>query len=197
MVRIYRETHSHLINFALCNRRLAMNQCKFVLETIPGRTGGGVNTQQKSPSSRGTVSVQSSGEMRTHPDIFQFTITIRNSKESLEEAQTSIKRRTDYISQVIRKNGVKSRSIVVSTDMTRAGCSHPTAGIGGRNDSGACSDGMPQAGLATVHTEVVVSCNSMEKCETIRNILIEKLDISVEISPVTFWHTAEAKEKGR
>lgn len=169
-----------------------MNKCNSSLVANLDGTGGGVI---KDPLSRSTVSVQSSGEMWIPPDILQFTITIRNSKESLEEAQTSIKRRTDYISQVIRKNGVKSGGIVVSTDVTRGGS---TAGcVDGLINPGPCSGGMPQSGLATVHTEVVVTCNSVEKCETIRNMLIEKLDTSVEISVITFRHTGDAKEKGR
>lgn len=154
--------------------------------------GGVVNAHLQGPPSRSTISVQSSGEIWTPPDTLQFTITVKNSKESMEEAQSSVKRRTDYIAQVIRKNGVSSGSMVLSTDVTRAG-----SGGGGGLSPGPCSSGMPQPRLATVCTEVVVKCDSVGKCEIIRNMLIEKLDTSVEISPVSFWHSAEAKEKAR
>ncbi len=157
--------------------------------------GMGVMAQQRQQHGKSTISVQSSGEVRVPPDVLYFTVTIKNSKESLEEAQTSVKRRTDYIAQVARKNGVKGPNIAFSTDVTQGVPEGGSAGIGG--SSPYPISGGPRPGLATVHTEVTVSCDNVVKCETIRNTLIEKLDNSVEISSVHFMHSVEAKEKAR
>ena len=170
-----------------------MNQPNLAQVANLGETSGGINNHQQVPLSRNTVSVQSSGEIWSNPDILQFIVTIKNSKESLEEAQTSVKRRTDYISQVIRKNSVKSENIVMYTDVTPAGTNGAPVGVDGHVGPGPSSQSM----LATVYTEVVVTCDCMGRCETIRNMLIEKLDTSVDISPISYWHSAEAKETGR
>ena len=172
--------------------RTTMNHSQAQRVNLDG-TGVVIKGQQQQPLGKSTISVQSSGEVRVPPDILHFTVTVRNSKESLEEAQTSVKRRTDYISQVARKNGVKAGNIVISTDVTQAGSEDTTAG----HSSPYPLNSISRPGLAMVHTEVTVSCDNVSKCEAIRNTLIEKLDNSVEISPVSFMHSAEAKEKAR
>jgi len=160
--------------------------------------GTGVVGQLQRRSGKSTISVQSSGEVLLLPDVLHFTVSIRNSKETLEEAQTSVKRRTDYIAQVARKNGVKGNSIVFCTDVTQCGeGGGGTASFGGHSINPYPINGGTRPGLAVVHTDVTVNCDSVAKCEAIRNTLIEKLDNSVEISSVSFVHSVEAKEKAR
>ena len=131
---------------------------------------------------KSTISVHSSGEVTTLPDIIEFTITVESSKESAEDAQASVKRRTDYISQVIRKNGVKSNDVTVSTEVSKESVIQ-------KEDT--------QSEVVTVHCDMVVKCDSLLRCETIRNVLIEKMDSSVHFSPVSFCHSPEAKQTGR
>ena len=131
---------------------------------------------------KNSISVHSSGEVTTLPDIIQFTVTVNSSKESAEEAQASVKRRIDYITQVIRKNGVKNNCVTVSTEVSKEN-------IIQKEDT--------LSEVVTVHCDVVVNCDSLVRCETIRNVLIEKMDSSVQFSSVSFWHSPEAKQNGR
>lgn len=136
---------------------------------------------------KNTITVHSSGEMCSLPDVIQFTVTIRSSKETVEDAQASVKRRTDYVSQVIRKNGVKNNDVTLSTEISK----------GGGAGTVIQREGQAMVDMATVYTDVVVKCDSWSRCETIRNLLIEKMDSSVQFSPVSFWHSTEAKQGGR
>lgn len=131
---------------------------------------------------KSTISVYSSGEVTTLPDVIQFTITVESSKENAEDSQASVKRRTDYITQVIRKNGVKSNDVTVSTEVSK---------------ESVVQKENAQTEVVTVHCDVIVECDGLLKCETIRNLLIEKMDSSVQFSPVRFWHSPEAKQTGR
>ncbi len=132
---------------------------------------------QQSPPVKNSISVHSTGEVISYPDIIQFKITIQSSKDTLEDAQASVKRRTDYVAQVIRKNGIRNNDVTVSTLLNRR---HLESG-----EATECS------------TDMVVNCDSLSRCEIIRNVLIEKMDSSVLVSAVSFLHTAEAREVGR
>ena len=165
-------------------------------QSQPATTNFDGTLQQQRPG-KSTISVQSSGEVRLLPDVLHFTVSIRNSKETLEEAQTSVKRRTDYIAQVARKNGVKGNNIVFCTDVSQSTEGGTAALGGGQNSSNLYPMSGIRLGLAVVHTDVTVNCDSVARCEAIRNTLIEKLDNSVEVSPVSFMHSVEVKEKAR
>lgn len=119
-----------------------------------------------------TISVQATGEVSWPPDLLQFSMTISSTKDSLEAAQGSVKRRTDYILQVLRNNGIKDQDIKLSTEIVRGE-------------------------QAVVYTDVLVECGSVAVCEQIRNKLLEKLDSSVHFSDITCQHTLEAKARQR
>ena len=124
-----------------------------------------------SPSKR-TISVQASGEVCCPPDIIKFSISVHSCKESLEAAQLSVKRRAEYILNVLHNNKFKDKDIKCSTDITKGD-------------------------VAVVQTDVYVESDSLSKCEIVRNLLIEKLDSSVQFSPINFQHTVEVKETKR
>lgn len=126
-----------------------------------------------------TISVHSSGEVTSLPDVIQFTVTVHSSKETVEDAQTSVKRRTDYMAQVARKNGIRNDGVTISTEVSK----------GQETD--------PVGSWATVCTDVVIKCDTLLRCETIRNILVEKMDSSVQFSHVGFSHSTEAGQDGR
>lgn len=132
------------------------------------------SSSQKSP--KRTISVQSVGEVVCPPNVIQFGISVFSTKETLEAAQGSVKRRTDYILQVFRNNGIKEKTWKFSTDISRQG-----------DDN-----------CVRVQTNIVVDCDSVLKCETVRNLLIEKLDSSsVHFTPVTYHHLSQDKEEKR
>ena len=128
---------------------------------------------QKSP--KRTISVQSVGEVICPPNVIQFGISVFSTKDTLEAAQGSVKRRTDYILQVFRNNVIKEKSWKLSTNISR------------QDDD-----------CVQVQADIVVDCDGVQKCETVRNLLIEKLDSSsVRFTPVTYHHLSEDKEEKR
>ena len=142
---------------------------------------GEVNVKPEIPDDKRIISVFSSGEVTSLPDVIQFIVTVQSTKETIEEAQASVKRRTDYIAQVVRKNGVKSDGVTISTEVSKSK----------ENEQEELSE------RATVCTNVVIKCDTLSKCETIKNVLVEKMDSSVQFSPVSFCHSTEAKQVGR
>lgn len=131
---------------------------------------------------KSSISVHSSGEVTSLPDVIEFTVTVHSCKETIEDAQTSVKRRTDYIMQVARKNGIRNTQV----------CSEVSKGIGKEKEQGDLV-----GSWAAVCSEVVIKCDSLLQCETIRNILVEKMDSSVQFSQVSFCHSTEARQEGR
>lgn len=138
------------------------------METEANTVHGGVIGS----SPKRTISVQATGEVCCPPDVIKFSITVHSSKDSLEAAQLSVKRRTEYIVNVLHNNKFKDKDIKCSTDITKGE-------------------------MAVVQSDVYVQSDSLSKCETVRNLLIEKLDSSVQFSPITFHHTVEVKEAKR
>ena len=137
----------------------------------------GTNNIQRSGatlSSRRTISVNATSEVICPPDTIQFGITVCSRKDTHEAAQTSVKRRTDYIMQVLRNNGIRdSKNVKISTDVSR-----------GENEF-------------TVQSEVLVEHSDLAKCEVIRNLLIEKMDSSIQFTPITCHYSPEIKEQKR
>ena len=120
-----------------------------------------------------SISVQATGEVVCAPDILEFLISVSSTKESVEAAQQSVKRRNEYIFQVLRNNGIKEQCIRSASEVTR----------GEKN--------------VHVQTEILVQTDSLSKCEAVRNLLIEKLDQSVEFGPISCYHSPEVKENKR
>ena len=138
------------------------------------------NIQQQASSSTivqspaRTISVQSTGEAQCPLSHLTFGVSVYSVKDSLEAAQGSVKRRTDYIIQVLRNNGLKEKDYKCSTDISRRG------------------------ECVRVQTDVLIDFDGVSKCETVRNLLIEKLDASsVQITAITCQHLFKDKEEKR
>ncbi len=54
-----------------------------------------------------TITVCATGEFTLPPDKVRLTLSIKSSKELIEEAKLSVQRRFEYIFQTLRKNKVK------------------------------------------------------------------------------------------
>ena len=115
------------------------------------------------------IAVHATGEVKCPPDQMQFIISVRSCKGTVDGAQSSVRRRTEYITQVLRNNGIQERCIRCSSEMRR-------------EES------------VSVQTDVVVQSDDLLTCETVRNLLIEKLDPSVQFGTITYHHTAENKD---
>ena len=123
-------------------------------------------------SVRRHIAVHATGEVNCPPDQMQFIISVSSCKGTVEGAQSSVRRRTEYITQVLRNNGIQEKCIKSSSEIKR-------------EES------------VSVQTDILVQSDSLLKCETVRNLLIEKLDPSVLFSTITYHHTTENKDAKR
>ena len=121
-------------------------------------------------SPKRTISVMASGVAVCSPDTFSFNVTVCSTKSALTEAQASVKRRGDYILQVLRNHNI--RNIRSLTDMW-------TEANGEEH---------------VVEMSISVQCGDVEKCSKVRNTIMEKLDSpSVHCSSIGCSHTPEWK----
>ena len=138
-------------------------------ERVNDPAGGAVQNTKHN----GVISVQALGEVVCPPDTVQFSVSISSAKESFEGAQASVQRRSDYVVQVLRNSGIKDREVTCSSDVVR------------------------EESMVTVTTEVLVQSDGLVKCESLRNLLIEKLDPSVNFTSLTYHHSPASKDKAR
>ena len=123
-------------------------------------------------SGKRSITIQDFGEITKYPDIIKFTVSVSSTKESIESVKTSVKRRTDYVLQTLRSYGIGEKSLTTSTDINRG------EGYEMRSD-------------------VVVQHSEFKQCQNARNFLVEKLDSSVVISPITCYCSSSVKEQLR
>lgn len=121
-----------------------------------------------------TITVHASSEVSCPPDIFSLAISVTSTKDSAEAAQNSVNRRTEYILQVLRNNSIKGKQVKKSTDVTRV------------NEDEVC-----------VRVSIVVQTGSLEACEAARNVLIEKMDATVQCSTIDLLHSPAHKTEKR
>ena len=119
-----------------------------------------------------SITIHDVGEVSKYPDVIKFTVSVCSSKDSIESVKASVKRRIDYILQTLRSHGIGEKSVTVSTDINRG------EGYEMRSD-------------------VLVQHSNAQHCQTARNILVEKLDSSVVISPISCHCSSAIKEQLR
>ena len=123
---------------------------------------------------RRTITVHASSELACKPDLFSLSVSISSTKEDAEAAQTSVKRRSEYVLQVLRNNGVKEKNVEKSTDVSRV-----------------CEDEV------RVRTDLVAQTESLQACETARNVLVTKMDSTVQCSAVEPLHSPPHRAEKR
>ena len=112
-------------------------------------------------SNRRTISIQAQGDVVCFPDVFRFSIVISSSKVSFEDAHLSVKKRSDYVLQVLRNHGLcRGKHVEVISDVERWEES------------------------SSVHCNIAVSCDDQHNSCTVRNLLIQKLSSCVQFSPI-------------
>ena len=123
-------------------------------------------------SGKRSITIHDVGEVSKCPDLIKFTVSVCSSKDSIESVKASVKRRVDYILQTLRSHGIGEKSVTVSTDVNRG------EGYEMRSD-------------------VLVQHSNVQQCQTARNFLVEKLDSSVVISPISCHCSSIIKEQLR
>lgn len=121
-----------------------------------------------------TITVHASSEVPCPPDVFSLAISVISTKDGAEAAQNSVNRRSEYILQVLRNNSIKGKQVKKSTDVTRL------------SDDEVC-----------VRVSILVQTGSLEACEAARNVLIEKMDATVQCSTIDMLHSPAHKTEKR
>ncbi|XP_065142734.1 interleukin-1 receptor-associated kinase 1-binding protein 1 homolog [Paramisgurnus dabryanus] len=135
-------------------------------ESVFHRTGK-QNTLHPQSNAR-VVEVTGCAELSCIPDRATVTITVRNSKENVNDVTNSVTRRLDYILQTLRQNDVKKENITVAKHLER------------------------EEELFHMQAEVHVVFSNFETMQCVRSVLIEKLDKSVCVGNPHYTHSAES-----
>ena len=120
-----------------------------------------VSGRESSVAVRRSITVHASSEALCLPDVFSLAVSISSVKDAPEAAQSSVKRRSEYILQVFRNSGIKEKRVERSTHVSRRG-----------EDE------------VSVRMELLAKADSLQACETARNVIVTKMDSTVECGEV-------------
>lgn len=111
------------------------------------------------------IHVRAIGEQRLNPDKVKLVVVIANQKETAEEVKASVTRREEYVLQSIKNQGVGEDQVDVSRSLTR-------------------QDDADGKRLFRFSVQITAFFADLHKCETLSNLLVEKLDPStVKVIP--------------
>ncbi|KAG7460836.1 hypothetical protein MATL_G00203110 [Megalops atlanticus] len=127
----------------------------------------------ESQTSGREVQVTGSAELSVAPDRATLCISVSNSKDSVNDVTNSVSRRLEYILQTLRQHEVKEENTTVTKVIRR-------------------SDN-----VYYMEAEVSVVFTDFMAMQSVSNILVEKLDKTVNVSPAQFFHSAECLNKLR
>lgn len=131
------------------------------------------------------IHVRAVGEQRLHPDRVKIVIVIANQKETAEEVKASVARREEYVLQAIKNQGVGEDQVHVSKSLTRL---EPLEDNNDKN-------------LFRFTVQITAYFADLHKCETLSNLLVEKLDPSTvrvippEVVPLHPQRVAELRRE--
>ncbi|XP_043929565.1 interleukin-1 receptor-associated kinase 1-binding protein 1 [Protopterus annectens] len=116
------------------------------------------------------VQVRGTAERSIAPDRARVSLRVKSKKEVAQEAKNSVSRRLEYILQAVRQQGIREENMTVTRDFRRVENAYH------------------------MEAEVGVIFSDFGKMQNVCNLLVEKLDSTVVISPPYFYLTAEASE---
>nr|XP_002740018.1 PREDICTED: interleukin-1 receptor-associated kinase 1-binding protein 1-like [Saccoglossus kowalevskii] len=116
------------------------------------------------------IQVSATGEAFLAPDRARVTITVTSTKENVLDAKNSVTRRLDYILQSLQTHGVKEGDIDIYKNIQRID------------------------GLYDMNAEVTIQFVDFNKCQSVSNFLVEKLDNSVKVSQPQLYHSHQRLE---
>ncbi|XP_062511132.1 interleukin-1 receptor-associated kinase 1-binding protein 1 homolog [Corticium candelabrum] len=120
-----------------------------------------------------SIMVSGVAAVEVAPDQILLSVSVVSSKNSVEEAKSSVKRRCDYIKQVLRNHSLKENEYETSTAVWK--------------DQNAWN----------VRSDFSVPFVDASVCEKVENVLVEKLQTGVLVSRPVFSHTQQCIEAGR
>ncbi|XP_064595138.1 interleukin-1 receptor-associated kinase 1-binding protein 1-like [Liolophura sinensis] len=119
------------------------------------------------------IQVWATGEMSLKPDRCRLCIKVTSTKDSIDEAKTSVSRRVDYVFQTLHNHGVKESDLQEYKTTQRVESAYK------------------------VNVELHVQFSDFQKCQSVSNLLVEKLDETVHVGLPEFYHTAQSLENLR
>ncbi|KAM4695544.1 interleukin-1 receptor-associated kinase 1-binding protein 1 [Discoglossus pictus] len=119
------------------------------------------------------VQVTGTADLSAAPDRARVCMRLTSSKGTAAEAKSSVQKRLEYIEQTLRQRGVTDESITISKEFQRTSNAYQ------------------------MEAEVCVIFSDFEKLQSICNLLVEKLESSVNICSPQLYHSPERMEKLR
>ncbi|XP_064196624.1 interleukin-1 receptor-associated kinase 1-binding protein 1 homolog [Anguilla rostrata] len=119
------------------------------------------------------VQVTGSCELSGPPDRATLRVSVSSSKDSVNDVTNSVSRRLEYILQALRQHEVKGENTTVTKVLRRGDNAYD------------------------MEAEVSVVFADFSTMQSVSNVLVEKLDKSVVVSPPTFSHSADSLNKLR
>lgn len=111
------------------------------------------------------IQVSARGEISMAPDRGVVVISVGSVKDQAQEVKNSVTRRLDYIIQTLNNHNVKENEMRVSKTLQR------------------------MDGLYHMRADVTVEFTDFIRCQSLSNLLVEKLDESVKVSSPEFFHS--------
>ena len=109
-----------------------------------------------------TLTVHGQGATECNPDKFQMTVLLTSSKASIEEAEASVKKRSDYVLQVLRNHGMNSECVKLHTTVNQD----------------------DQKQVNSIKTNVKVLGCDFDRISQARGVVLEKLGSSAQCSSI-------------
>ncbi|KAL5009820.1 hypothetical protein ScPMuIL_012125 [Solemya velum] len=112
------------------------------------------------------IQVTAIGEIVQPPDRCRLVVQVSSVKDNVQDVKNSITRRTEYIIQTLRNHGIKDNEIEVHKNLRR----------------------LDSAFQFDVEIQAVFS--DLNKSQSVANLLVEKLDDTVTVCPIQYFHAA-------
>ncbi|XP_063297208.1 interleukin-1 receptor-associated kinase 1-binding protein 1 [Pelobates fuscus] len=119
------------------------------------------------------VHVSGYSELSVAPDRARVSFHLSSTKAAAAEAKSSVQRRLEYIEQCLRQSGVSEENVNITKEFRKISNTYQ------------------------METEVFAIFLNFEKLQSVCNTLVEKLENSIAISPVQFYHSPQSLEKLR
>ncbi|XP_010902593.1 interleukin-1 receptor-associated kinase 1-binding protein 1 homolog [Esox lucius] len=126
-----------------------------------------LRTVQQTQKSAREVHVTGSAEISCSADRATFSVSITNSKETVNDVTNSVSRRVEYVLQTLRQHNVKEDEMSVMRHINRS------------------------ENLFTMETQVTVVFSDFVKMQSVCVVLLEKLGQSVDVSQPRYYHSQE------
>ncbi|ELU12435.1 hypothetical protein CAPTEDRAFT_172690 [Capitella teleta] len=129
-----------------------------------------VASQSQNASGNNQIQVTATGEVSKPPDRCRVFISVKSSKDQVQDAKNSVVRRLDYVIQTLNNHQIRESEIHVTKVLRRENT------------------------LYAYQADITAHFVDFNKCQSICNLLVEKLDESVHVALPEFYHSPNRQE---